>query len=146
MIRFASRVPMVEGIDEQRGIMNEPQDAHHALVELLSDWPRSLDEPEAAVRGRLKGRIDGELPLESIRTVASGRWRIVSPLLRRSDVVKCLVSDSDSPGTLVIAEMRRQGDQWVITLFSQQCPVCFGSGVNDEQICDLCFGVGWGTH
>jgi hypothetical protein len=126
--------------------MEENQDAHEVLADLLNDWPKTLDEPEVSVRSRLKGRIDDRLPSESLRTVAGGQWNIISPMSNRPDVAKGLISDSSCPDTLVLAEMRFQSARWVLASFDQQCPVCFGSGVNDNRICDLCFGEGWGCH
>jgi hypothetical protein len=121
-------------------------DALEVLTQLLRDWPTSLDEHESEVRKRLEGRISESLPSESLRTIATGEWQLACPLLIHSGIGKCLVIDTKDDTLPVLTELTLQAEKWILTSFYQQCPVCFGLGINDRKICDLCFGVGWGCH
>jgi hypothetical protein len=37
------------------------------------------------------------------------------------------------------------GIAWRLQSLRFQCPVCFGSGVNDGERCEICRGTGWGA-
>ncbi len=121
-------------------------DAHviGALNQDFEDCLKMADEPEGEIRKRLSGKISSCLRLGSLRQVPGEKWRIACPPLIRSGVAKMLVVDTRGARLPVLAELKLQNSIWVLTFFEEQCPVCFGLGVNNDCICDLCFGVGWG--
>jgi hypothetical protein len=120
-------------------------DAAEAIKQLITIWPKTLNEPEESIRSRLQGKIANTLALPSLRTVPAGSWRIACPPLVSSGIAKCLLVDTSYPETRVLAQLSAQSDGWLLTAFDAECPVCFGTGINNDCICDLCFGVGWGT-
>lgn len=125
----------------------ESNDAVTKAIEwLILSWPKNNDEPEAAIRSRLRGRIADSLPRSSIRTVAAGAWRVACPPLTYSGKARCLLVDANYPKTRALIELYAQSDDWLLTALDAECPVCFGTGINNNCICDLCFGVGWGTR
>jgi hypothetical protein len=36
-------------------------------------------------------------------------------------------------------------NEWRLQSLKFQCPVCFGSGTNDGEVCIVCNGAGWGA-
>jgi hypothetical protein len=123
------------------------KDAANAIEQLLVAWPKSTDEPEESIRSRLRANVADTLSLTSLRTVASGTWQIACAPIVRSNKCKCLVVDTNYPNTRVLIELNAQSDGgWSLVAFDAECPVCFGTGINNGCICDLCFGIGWGTH
>jgi hypothetical protein len=123
-------------------------DAAEAIQRLLGAWPRLRSESIDEIRGRLRGRITESLPLRSLRAIPNGNWKLAGSPLIVSGIAKCLVTDTKRPDAQMPAllELHRQpDDSWLLTSFEQQCPVCFGTGVNDPRLCDFCFGVGWGV-
>ncbi len=38
-----------------------------------------------------------------------------------------------------------ESEKWKLESLKFQCPVCFGSGVNDDSTCTICGGSGWGV-
>lgn len=120
-------------------------EALDAVQELSGLWPKDRNESEASIRARLKGKIVDDLPLPSLRT-APGGWRILAPPLIRGDICKCAVSEGQYPFACAMAEMRHRANGWVLTAFEPQCPVCFGTGINNGCLCDFCFGLGWGVQ
>lgn len=123
--------------------------SHDAIAEIehvLSLWPSDRKEPEEHIRTRLKSKIDDELPLPSLRTVADGKWRRACQPRVYSGIAKCLLIDTKSRSERVMMELRLRSGKWVVTYFESECPVCFGSGINESQICSLCFGIGWGAY
>lgn len=121
-------------------------DINKAIEALLKLWPKNLAEPEEVVRARLRGKVAESLPLTSLRTIPAGEWTIPRPALVHSGVARCLLVDGSYPNTRVMTEFHLQPDGWLLMAFDAECPLCFGTGVNNGCICDLCFGKGWGTH
>jgi len=52
----------------------------------------------------------------------------------------------DVDGTLQRAVLRRdmREGEWKLQSLKFQCPVCFGTGLNDDTKCVGCGGIGWG--
>lgn len=116
-----------------------------AIEHVLFLWPRDLNEPEDGIRARLGGRIDEALPLSSLRAIARGSWRCGGPPRVREGIAKCLLTDSKWPAHRAMIELRLRSGQWVLTSIEVECPCCFGTGINEGCVCDLCFGAGWGV-
>lgn len=120
-------------------------DVAQVIEQLVKAWPKEANEPEGDIRNRLRGKIVESLPLSSLRTVPAGTWRVTPPLVH-AEIAKCVLVDTSYPGTRVLAQFQLRPQGWLLMSFDAECPVCFGTGVNDERICDLCFGTGWGTY
>jgi len=117
-----------------------------ALEEVLKLWPTRPDEAEDQIRARLEGRVSDSLHTASLRLLPGGAWYISCPLLFRPGRAKCLIVDTKHNQLPVLAELHLQNDAWMLVAFDEQCPACFGLGVNNECVCDLCYGKGWGCY
>ena len=124
----------------------EDADIMETLKQVLQAWPSKIGETEGQIRERLKGKISTSLRRESLGVIPIGKWKVGCPPLIRSGVAKCLVVDTKSSILPILVELRLQHGIWEIVAFDEQCPACFGFGVNNECICALCFGVGWGCY
>jgi len=78
--------------------------------------------------------------------VVKGQWIMMSPIAMRQGTARCLVKDSGHPYLPVFVELKQRPRGWGVVRFEGQCPCCFGVGVNDGEICPLCFGDGWGLR
>jgi hypothetical protein len=58
---------------------------------------------------------------------------------------QAIVEFWDLDGIHQRAKFRRVEGEWKLQSLSFQCPVCFGTGINDDVTCIGCDGLGWGA-
>jgi hypothetical protein len=49
--------------------------------------------------------------------------------------------DCTQQATFILDKSR----DWKLRSLKFQCPICFGSGLNDKKKCPMCGGTGWGA-
>ena len=115
------------------------------LQELVAAWPKPNENESADFRSRMRHRLSKEFNevdflnrIEGIRTWGEAK------LASASDEVSIQFADLDGSLQKAIF-VREHGHDWLLKSLKFQCPVCFGTGKNDGQICSMCGGLGWGV-
>jgi hypothetical protein len=114
-------------------------------VELLREiarlWPRNEAGVEiASVKTRLTDDFDRIQFLNPVR----GDIKIIQAIECNGEAVG--IHFLDRKGCLNRAVFRRVGASWLLGKLEFQCPVCFGTGINDDIECFICGGSGWGAR
>jgi hypothetical protein len=113
------------------------------LQDIVERWPKTGKEDLAEIRKALQrdladdfdavdllNRIESVAEIENVELIDGGA------AVYFYDVDGCLQRALfDLP----------QSDRWKLKSLKFQCPVCFGSGVNDDKECSICGGSGWGA-
>ena len=75
-------------------------------------------------------KIDGVTDIESI--------------VETYDRIQFVFHDGDAYPHRAVFQKDCEGN-WKLHSLKFQCPVCFGTGVNDANECSICNGKGWGA-
>src|SRR6185312_17231297 len=127
--------------------MDKPSEALESVLERVIDlWPRSSSEAEVDIRRRLGDIAAADLDSASLKVAAKGRLRIVSGPILLKHAAKVLLSAGGDCLPCLATFAKDEHGSWRLSAMEEQCAVCFGSGINDGQLCDMCFATGWGVH
>src|SRR5258708_7554797 len=120
------------------------QNLHSILLNILSQWPKSGEDP-AEARTRLSEDLTDDFATVDLANAAHTSYTIVSRILITGSVAKALVfdaSDLNSPNLAVL--VRDDRNRWRLQSFKFQCASCFGTGVLNDEPCNVCGATGWG--
>lgn len=113
------------------------------LGQALRAWRLDRTEPVAEVKARLRGLITSDFEDADLLNVPKRSFLRMSRPLVRGNEAKVLVYDSADP-TPYLATLVRDGDQWCLRSFKFQCHICFGTGIERQELCVSCGATGWG--
>jgi hypothetical protein len=108
----------------------------NAIVRL---WPKTGETVDERLRIVLDERFD---ELDFLNQV-NGVKRILR--VRDAGVESVDVDFEDEEGFIHRARLVVKGDTIGLHWLKFECPACFGAGVNNDGICTLCDGAGWGA-
>lgn len=118
---------------------------HTFLTTLINRYP---DEESAAEAGNVLIELSDLLapdadPQELEPWVISRDLQQDGEILFREEVARTLLRRGDHVYRCTV----RHGDEgWRLKAFEMWCPVCLGSGLLEDVLCEVCFGNGWGSH
>ena len=125
-----------------------------ALSSPLKKWyPRDFDPLGARARGAFSAHEDffngllaafledGSEALELTSTLKGPEDVFVSYRTKEGIEVKFGAGDAWLWKAVFVSS---QTSGWLLRSLTSLCPVCFGAGINEDEVCALCCGIGWG--
>ena len=114
------------------------------LKQVLEIWPKTnltLDEVKLNHR-----------KMERFLTTEFDYKEMLSPIVGYSEVDSTKIKNEfvtidfyDCSNDLHRAKFKIMGSQCFLVSLTFECPICFGQGVNDDNECTMCGGLGWGV-
>ena len=113
------------------------------LQRILRLWPKGEGQ-QGVAKDRLKAflapdfdDIDLIIPVPGLRELG--------PIESTEATVTIYFDDAEGcPQRAIFKDIG--GQEWKLRSLTFECPVCFGTGKNDETECPICGGSGWGAH
>lgn len=113
------------------------------LKGIINRWPKTPDVDIAAARHSLGDDLADDFDpidlLNPVRSIAG-----VEAIETTGRRITIRFRDSDWELQQAIFESSPVG-KWQLKSLKFQCPVCFGTGVNDGEACTMCGSCGWGA-
>ena len=113
------------------------------LKNIVMRWPKTAGADLDAIRSGLGSDLaDGFDAVDLLNTVDSVvNVEAIEATDRRATI---WFSDTDRALQRAVFELSPSG-KWQLESLKFQCPVCFGTGINDGEKCGMCGGSGWGA-
>jgi hypothetical protein len=112
------------------------------LRSIVSLWPKKevrLASPSHALKDLLASDFDAI----DLATTISGVAEISDVQIDTGSATIEFLDFDDTPHRAMFKQT--QSGEWKLKALKFQCPVCFGTGINDGEKCVGCSGVGWGA-
>lgn len=110
------------------------------LEKIVSLWPKKDEEPDESLRALLTDDFDEIDFLDEVEEVL----RILKVEEPEDGVVD--IDFQDKIGDPHRAHFLGGQTSPLLQWLKFECPGCFGTGVNNNETCILCDGLGWGAE
>lgn len=111
------------------------------LRNIVSLWPKTeirLTSPSSA----LKDLVTSDFDVLDLASTISGVAQISEVEVAADSTTIDFLDFDDTPYRAIF---KSQSGDWKLKALKFQCPVCFGTGINEGETCIGCSGIGWGA-
>lgn len=116
-----------------------------ALIKILQLYPRAQlgVSDDSRFKARLASVLAPDADLHHLEPYLPEGLRMDPQILFRARSARLLLRKDDM---MCRCTLRHGGDGWRLVETEMWCPACLGTGLLNEELCEFCFGEGWGSH
>jgi hypothetical protein len=132
--------PSEADMREHEGDFRDERTFRPLLERILTLWPKEKSAVTMA-RAALAPHLAGDFDTDNLLHPVSSMSRLET-IDRSGERVAILFHDEEGVMHRAVFKQAKP-DEWKLSALKSQCPVCLGSGKNEEAFCSTCAGVGW---